>query len=203
MRKLAAVMAALIFLILPAAGCCETVSGISDWFSTPTATPSPDAFRFRDGIRWGMNKQQVQALEPTPMTERNSDDNNTLSIMKTNGKVTVSRFTADLVFMFREDSLLMITYEFKSQTLANDYAYLSAALSSLYGEKAPAEPMKIKALMDGINPNLYKTEMIREPGVWTTSDGTTVYLYYYSSDAFAIMYVSPGLGSRVYQTNGL
>ena len=75
MRKLAAVMAALIFLILPAAGCCETVSGISDWFSTPTATPSPDAFRFRDGIRWGMNKQQVQALEPTPMTERNSDDN--------------------------------------------------------------------------------------------------------------------------------
>ena len=202
MRKLAAVMAALIFLILPAACCCETVSGISDWFSMPTATPSPDAFRFRDGIRWGMNKQQVQALEPTPMTERNSDDN-TLSIMKTNGKVTVSRFTADLVFMFREDRLLMITYEFKSQTLANDYAYLSAALSSLYGEKAPAEPMKIKALMDGINPNLYKTEMIREPGVWTTSDGTTVYLYYYSSDAFAIMYVSPGLGSRVYQTNGL
>ncbi len=202
MRKLAALLAALIFLILPVTACCETVPGLSDWFSTPTATPSPNAFRFRDGIRWGMNKQQVQALEMTPMTERNSEDN-TLSIMKTNGKVPVSRFTADLVFMFRQDRLLMITYEFKSPTLANDYAYLTAALSSLYGEQTPAEPMKIKALMDAINPNLYVTEKIREACAWSASDGTTVYLYYYSSDAFAIMYVSPELGSRVYQTNGL
>ena len=63
--------------------------------------------------------------------------------------------------------------------------------------------MKIKALMDAINPNLYVTEKIREACAWSASDGTTVYLYYYSSDAFAIMYVSPELGSRVYQTNGL
>ena len=37
----------------------------------------------------------------------------------------------------------------------------------------------------------------------TNSDGTAVYLYYYSETDFAIMYVSPELGARIYQTNGL
>ena len=88
-------------------------------------------------------------------------------------------------------------------SMADDFIYLSGALCSLYGEKAPAEPLKIKALMDAINPDKYKTELIRDAEGWMTTDGTTIYLYQYSSEAFAIMYVSPELGSRIYQTNGL
>ena len=37
----------------------------------PTITPSPDSFRFRDGIRWGMNPQQVKALESENMVAFN------------------------------------------------------------------------------------------------------------------------------------
>ena len=96
----------------------------------------------------------------------------------------------------------MISYEFQ-QGSQDDYLYLCGALASLYGEKTEAEPLKIKALMDAINPNRYKTELITQACGWNTADGTAIYLYYYSADAFAIMYASPELGSRIYQTNGL
>ena len=96
----------------------------------------------------------------------------------------------------------MISYEFQQAT-KDDYLYLTGALSSVYGEKTDADPLKIKALMDSINPNRYKAELISEAVLWETGDGTSVYLYYYSADAFAVLYVSPELGSRIYQTNGL
>ena len=201
MRRMAAVILITLFMIaITGTACAETVSDMRDWFNMPTATPSPDAFRFRDGIRWGMNPQQVKALESVQMTERSMQN---WSIMLTDGKVTVSRFTADLVFMFRDNRLLMISYEFSRREGADDFDYLSGALCSLYGEKSPAEPQKIKALMDAINPNRYKTELITDAEGWMTADGTTIYLYNYSPEAFAIMYVSPELGSRIYQTNGL
>lgn len=192
-------------LMLAASVCAEDtgiVPGIREYMETdqPTATPAPDAFRFRDGIRWGMKPEQVKALENEGMTERTLQD---WSIMLTDEKVAVSRFTADLVFMFRQDRLMMITYEFQRQDPETDFRYLTGALSSLYGEKAQADPMMIKNLMDIINPNRYRTEAMTEGYGWVLPDGTAVYLYYFSKDAFAIMYVSPEIGAGAYQTNGL
>ena len=201
MKKILSFLCALFMLIPSGQIYAESVSGMRELFQVPeiTATPAPNAFRFRDGIRWGMNTQQVKALETEKMTERTMQN---WSIMLTDGKVSVSRFTADLVFMFREDRLLMISYEF-SNVQNNDFLYLVGALSSLYGDKADADPLTIKALMDAINPNRYKTELISQSSIWNNEDGTAIYLYYYSPDAFAIMYVSPELKNRIYQTNGL
>ena len=201
MKRTAAWIVLLVIAFATGVSGAETVSGIRELFQAPviTSTPAPNAFRFRDGIRWGMNMRQVKALEPTPMTERLLQN---WSIMLTNGKVTVSRFAADLVFMFREDQLQMISYEFQNCS-ADDYQYLGGALSTVYGERQDAEPLKIKALMDAINPNRYQTDLITQAAVWATADGTTIYLYYFTENAFAIMYASPELGSRIYQTNGL
>ena len=199
--KLAAFLAAIVILFYTGAACGEVANGMRDLFQPPqmTATPAPNAFRFRDGIRWGMNTQQVRALETEPMSERMMQN---WSVMLTDGKVIVSRFTADLVFMFREDRLLMISYEFQNGS-EDDFLYLGGALSSVYGVKEDAEPLKIKALMDTINPNRYRTEQIVQAGSWTAADGTAIYLYYYAQNAFAITYASPELNSRIYQTNGL
>lgn len=198
MKRLTAIAVALVML---ASFTSAGAEGIGGWFQSaePTATPAPNSFRFRDGVRWGMNTQQVRALETSPMIERSMQS---WSIMKSDGKVVVSRFTADLVFMFREDRLLMISYEFP-QGSPDSFLYLAGALSSLYGEKNDADPMKIKALMDGINPNLYKADMITQACGWSNADGTTVYLFYFSQTDYAILYVSPELGSRIYQVNGL
>ena len=211
MKKITTAVLVLVMIFGVCTAGAESGGSILDWFlpatDTPaptlqpavTETPAPNAFRFREGIRWGMNTQQVKALESTPMTERAMSN---WSIMLTDGKVLVSRFTADLVFMFREDRLLMASYEFQKGT-SDDFLYLSGALASVYGEKREADPLKIKALMDAINPNRYKTELITQAYGWMTEDGTTVFLYYYAADAFAITYVSPELGRNAYQTNGL
>ena len=201
MKRIAAFLAALLTVFCAvSAGAEETVPGFREMIETPTPTPAPDAFRFRDGIRWGMNPQQVKALENEAMTERTLQD---WSIMLTNEKVAVSRFTADLVFMFRQDRLAMISYEFQRKEPAADFVYLCGALSSVYGDMAAADPAKIKNLMDAINPNRFKTEAITEAWGWNAPDGTAVYLYYFSPEAFAVMYVSPELGAGIYQTDGL
>ena len=201
MRRRIALLILLFMVSVLGTAAGSEATGLQDIFPVPepTATPAPNAFRFRDGIRWGMNKLQVKALEPEPMTERSMQN---WSIMLTNGKVIVSEFTADLVFMFREDRLMMASYEFQKGS-ADAFLYLNGALSFAYGEKAEAEPLKIKVLMDAINPSRYKTELITQASVWTTEDGTTIYLYYYSQDSYAITYVSPDLGNRMYNTNGL
>ena len=166
----------------------------------PTITPSPEAFRFRDGIRWGMNPQQVKALESENMVERVMQD---WSIMVTTEKVAVSRFTADLVFIFRQEQLKMIVYEFQRQDVEADYQYLTGALHSLYGEQKEADPAMVKVLMDAINPGRYKTEELKKACGWMTSDGTAVFQYQYAADSFGVMYVAPELGGGLYQTNGL
>lgn len=209
MKRLTLFMTVLIIIFISGVSGAES---ILDWFNLttatpvitetpiPSATPAPDDFRFRNGIRWGMTTQQVRAMEDVKMTERSMQS---WSVMLTDEKVSVSRFSAQLVFMFREDRLLMITYEFQQQNSQDDFLYLTGALSSLYGESLQADPLKVKALMDLINPNYYKLEKIRDALAWTAPDGTVIYQYHYSDNAYAIMYVCPQLSTRIYQTNGL
>ena len=166
----------------------------------PTVTPSPDAFRFRDGIRWGMNPQQVKALESVNVVERVLQD---WAIMVTTEKVAVSRFTADLVFIFRQEQLKMIVYEFQRKDADADYQYLTGALCSLYGEQKDADPAMIKVLMDAVNPGRYQADQLTKAHGWLTADGTAVFQYQYAPDSFGVMYVAPELGGGLYQTNGL
>ena len=216
LRRLAAMAAA---GIMASGGACaeETNSLLSIWESlgfganptatltpepTPAATPTPapEDFRFRDGIRWGMTMQQVKALENENMVERSNQE---WSIMVTTEKVAVSRFTADLVFMFRQDQLRMITYEFQRPDAEADFQYLAGALSSVYGEKQEADPSVVKTLMDAINPGRYQTEQMTQAYAWIRSDGTAIFLYYYGPGLFSVMYAAPDLGGGLYQTQGL
>ena len=174
MKQLTALLTALMMAVcVLSAAAEETVPGFREMLETPTATPAPDAFGVGAGRLPG------------------------------DAKVAVSRFTADLVFMFRQDRLAMISYEFQRKEPAADFTYLCGALSTVYGEKTPADPAAIKNLMDAINPNRYKTEAITEAYGWTAADGTAIYLYYFSPEAFAVLYVSHELGAGIYQTNGL
>ena len=135
----------------------------------PTITPSPDAFRFREGIRWGMNPQQVKALESENMVERVLQD---WAIMVTTEKVAVSRFTADLVFIFRQEQLKMIVYEFQRQDTENDFQYLTGALCSLYGEQKEADPSMVRVLMDAINPGRYQADGLTKAYGWLARTNT-------------------------------
>lgn len=159
-------------------------------------------FVFRNGIAWGMNPQQVSLTEDIPMELRNSSD---WSVMISGSSVAVSRFTADLVYMFYQDALRMITYEFQEDCSTLNFQYLMGALSSLYGEGKEVASSAIKGWMDRIYQNYYNEDQIQKATGWLTEDGTSVYLYYYTADKYAILYVCPSEnGSDIhYETNGL
>ncbi len=61
MKKMFSILLAFAVLILSGHVYAESVSGMRELFqiSEATATPAPNAFRFRDGISWGMNTQQL------------------------------------------------------------------------------------------------------------------------------------------------
>ena len=173
-----------------------TVSGIRDLLM---AEKKP--FSFRNGITWGMNPQQVSLIENVPMDQRSSTE---WSVMMTSEPVQVSRFSADLVYMFYQNALRMITYEFQKDCSSLNYQYLTGALCSVYGESKEANPVVIKGWMDRIYQNYYQQDLIRNAVEWNAEDGTSIYLYYISESTYAILYVCPVTnGTGGYDTNGL
>ena len=173
------------------------VSGIRDMVMTETK-----AFSFRNAVVWGMNADQVEASENVAMNKRVSSD---WTVMVTAEPVPVSRFTADLVYMFYQDALRMITYEFRTDCSTLNFQYLTGALCSLYGDGREASPAVVKGWMDRIYPNYYRQELIHQATEWTAEDGTSIFLYYYTEQNYAILYVCPTSGGTggSYDTNGL
>ena len=175
---------------------------IPQFAAQATPTPAP-AFSFRGGVHWDMNRQSVQALETIQFIERS---NGQWSILYPLEQVEVSRFKADLMYMFYGDQLKMITYDFGSGGSAADFAYLTGALDSVYGDHAEPEAREIIGVMDQIYPGYYTAERLTSRRSWTAGTDTRVFLYYYSENAYAVLYVNLGTGSsgpESYVTTGL
>lgn len=201
MKRLLTVIVAL--MMLPAVGNASAAGFGLLSTPAPQATEQIPAFTFRNGIGWNMSTEQVSTLETAPMNERTSGE---WSVMMTAEKVAVSRFAADLVFIFRQNQLRMITYEFNyNNDSVISFYYLIGALEFKYGKSQDAEPQIVKNLMDRIDPNHYRTERIQQVHAWTDKDGTGIYLYYFDTDRFAILYASPELSAPGggYDVNGL
>ena len=201
MKRLLTVILAL--MMLPAVGNASAAGFGLLSTPAPQATEQIPAFTFRNGIGWNMSTEKVSTLETAPMNERTSGE---WSVMMTAEKVAVSRFAADLVFIFRQNQLRMITYEFNyNNDSVISFYYLIGALEFKYGKSQDAEPQIVKNLMDRIDPNHYQTEQIQQVHAWTDKDGTGIYLYYFDTDRFAILYASPELSAQGggYDVNGL
>ena len=200
-RILAAVL--ILVTVTAAAGSASALGfGLLDTPS-PQPTEQVTSFTFRNGIGWNMSTEQVRVLEETPMTERTSTTGE-WSVMLTNEKVTVSRFSANLIFMFRQNQLRMITYEFRTNCSSLNFQYLTGALCSLYGESNAANPLVVKGWMDRIYQNYYQQDQIHNALEWTAEDGTKIFLYYFTAETYAILYVCPTTnGNGNYDTSGL
>ena len=159
------------------------------------------SFSFRNGVAWGMTPELVSAAEDLPMEQRTSSD---WAVMITEEPAPVSRFSADLVYIFYQNALRMITYQFQKDCSTLNYQYLTGALSVKYGDCKEANPAVIKGWMDRIYQNYYRQDLIRNALEWSAEDGTSIYLYYYTESAYAILYVCPvSGGAGNYDTSGL
>ena len=149
------------------------------------------AFSFRNNVRWNMTSQQVQAAEGLAMVERSQGE---WKVLYPQNRVEVSRFFADLVYIFYRDQLKLIMYEFDPSEPETTFQYLLKALESVYGETTAVSAEDIVGIMDLFYPGRYRTEALNRVTGWKTTDQTSVFLYYYSEKAFAILYASPDIG---------
>ena len=90
----------IMLLLCGAAAETQTIPSIRD-----TVDSAVKPFSFRNGVLWGMDSAQVQSTESIQMDERSSGE---WSVMVSSEPVEVSRFTADLIYMFRDNALQMI-----------------------------------------------------------------------------------------------
>lgn len=191
----------LLILLMLLAGCAAADGVIPDLWTPETAAPTP-AFSFRNGVNWNMSREQVRATENIDLTDRS---NGSWSILYPLQRVEVSRYQADLVYMFYEDALKMITYDFGNTGTASDFTYLTGALDSVYGEHTEPDATVVVGIMDQIYPGYYTTDRIHSIRGWISGEDTWIYLYYYAENAYGILYVCAGarMPAGSYVTTGL
>ena len=191
-RKIAVMILCAVFAVLAVCSALAentNTNSIRDLLITEQIKP----FSFRNGVAWAMNQQQVAAIENIPMKQSASSE---WSVLISESPVQV--------YMFRQDALRMITYEFTKDCSTLNFQYLTGALCSLYGESSAANPLVIKGWMDRIYQNYYQQDQIHNALEWTAEDGTKVFLYYFTDETYAILYVCPTTGGGGnYDTSGL
>lgn len=187
-----------------ASGLLESLWGTPLPAATESPTPAPSvspagAFRFRGSIGWDMSRDLVKALESIPLMGR---DNGSWSILVPLSPVEVSKFTADLVYMFYNDQLKMINYSF-TQGSESGFQYLTGALDSLYGSHGEPAAEEIVLFIDQIYPGHYQASQLTRRCGWTLGEGTLIFLYSLSETSYEILYVNAAGYTSAYNTTGL
>lgn len=155
----------------------------------PASQRTENGFTFRNGVTWDMSPEQVSAIEILPLSGRN---NGRWSILASTQKAGVSLFVADLVYIFRDNRLKMICYDFGTEGNAESYEYLAGALESIYGESSVPNAGEIVNIMEQIYPGRYSVNSIIGQKAWHRGTDTSIYLHYYQPNAYSILYVYNG-----------
>ena len=161
------------------------------------ATPqgSAESFVFRNGVTWGMSREEVYQCEGKQGDNRNF---NGFQMVDYPG-VTVSGFDGcKLSYWFDNDRLLVCYYNTgkyapeKAETLAADY-------SAVYGEPVRADPEALLALYARINEGYITDQTVNEYEYyrWDAPGGTQVWMLWAKEHGFIeIIHVSPEIYSR-------
>lgn len=126
-------------------------------------------FSFRNEIKWGDTKEKIRLSEQGTPWEAEEDN----FFLLTYENVTVSNFSAELVYGFVEDCLVNAWYQFDSME-NEDYEYLVAALSTKYGMPITADSCRQSTVL-----KLYKSDDIAMYKLtnWEFADGTYIALF--------------------------
>ncbi|MGI6173417.1 MAG: hypothetical protein ACOYI8_05890 [Christensenellales bacterium] len=121
-------------------------------FAEENAKEKDDVFTFARGARWGMSRADVMALEDMDEdADFGEEDESGLTDLMVSG-VKVSKYAAELAYMFLQDELCCIVYYIPAPSDGGDvsYRYLQGALSSLYGEPSNEDESAFLRFADNI-----------------------------------------------------
>ena len=170
-----------------------------------------EPYTFSNGAQWGMSKAEIAEIE-----KAESDDDAPLrehvqAVIY--GNQTVSKYTANRVYVLADDELFSVWYACFSSNEDKDLKYLQGALTSLYGEAADLPPENVVKFIADVTDSDWSEEVTfssQSSSQWTVGDDTSIWLFNVTSDFdekyIILIYIDANFdGSQIgiYDTTGL
>ena len=166
-----------------------------------------EPYTFSNGVQWGMSKAEIAEIEKAEPDDDGPIREHVQAVIY--GNQTVSKYTADRVYILADDELFSVWYGNFSSNEDKDLKYLQGALTSLYGEAValPTENVA-KFITDTLDSGLGGE--VTFSSQWTVGDDTNIWLFNVTSDFdekyIILIYIDANFdGSQIgiYDTTGL
>ena len=170
-----------------------------------------EPYTFSNGAQWGMSKAEIAEIEKAEPDDDAPGREHVQGVMYCDQ--TVSKYTADRVYILADDELFSVWYEDFSSNEDKDLKYLQGALTSLYGEAAALPPENVVKFIADVTDSDWSEEVTfssQSSSQWTVGDDTNIWLFNVTSDSdendIFLFYVDANFdGSQIgiYNTTGL
>ena len=166
-----------------------------------------EPYTFFNGAQWGMSKAEIAEIEKAEPDYDAAIREHVWGLQY--GDQTVSRYTADRVYLFADDKLFSVWYGNFSSNDDKDLKYLQGALTSLHGEATALPPETVAAFITDVSGDDLN-EKVTFSSQWTVGDDTDIWLFNttwnYDENNIYLFYINANFdGSQIgiYNTTGL
>lgn len=170
-----------------------------------------EPYTFSNGAQWGMSKAEIVEIEKAEPDDDAPGREHVQGVMYCDQ--TVSKYTADRVYILADDELFSVWYEDFSSNEDKDLKYLQGALTSLYGEAAALPPENVVKFIADVTDSDWSEEVTfssQSSSQWTVGDDTSIWLFNVTSDSdenvIFLFYIDANFDESqigIYDTTGL
>ena len=170
-----------------------------------------EPYTFSNGAQWGMSKAEIAEIEKAEPDDDAPGREHVQGVMYCDQ--TVSKYTADRVYILADDELFSVWYGNFSSNEDKDLKYLQGALTSLYGEAAALPPENVVKFIADVTDSDWPEEVAfssQFSSQWTVGDDTSIWLFNVTSDSdendIFLFYIDANFDESqigIYDTTGL
>lgn len=170
-----------------------------------------EPYTFSNGAQWGMSKAEIVEIEKAEPDYDEPGREHVRGIGYYDQ--TVSKYTAERVYVLADDELFSVWYEDFSSNEDKDLKYLQGALTSLYGEAADLPPENVVKFIADVTDSDWSEEVTfssQSSSQWTVGDDTSIWLFNVTSDSdenvIFLFYIDANFDESqigIYDTTGL
>lgn len=166
-----------------------------------------EPYTFSNGAQWGMSKAEIAEIEKAEPDDDAPGREHVQGVMYCDQ--TVSKYTADRVYILADDELFSVWYEDFSSNEDKDLKYLQGALTSLYGEAVALPTENVAKFVTDVADSDLGGE-VTFSSQWTVGDDTNIWLFNVTSDFdekyIILIYIDANFDESqigIYDTTGL
>lgn len=170
-----------------------------------------EPYTFSNGAQWGMSKAEIAEIEKAEPDYDEPGREHVRGIGYYDQ--TVSKYTAERVYVLADDELFSVWYEDFSSNEDKDLKYLQGALTSLYGEAADLPPENVVKFIADVTDSDWSEEVTfssQSSSQWTVGDDTNIWLFNVTLDSdendIYLFYIDANFDESqigIYDTTGL